>query len=309
MDVIGTVSGFLDNSTLRYAESPVADFTCDAVLGSLNSRGLNVSGCFLNGGAMRSPLTGNITMSTLQTLYPYNNNIVVVNVSGTDLIDALEHGVGLVQSVNPSNPVEGSGRFPQVGGLLKYAFNASRPAGQKILLALNGYYLSDSVVQAPVDPCAFYRIATTDYLVNGGDNYTQFHKSNLVGNVSIPTIDIIAPRVALTMNASTPFPIVPSPVADRILNCDLDPKTPICQPNDFIQPRNCSNGQPVIYNPVPVPVYVPVPSPVPTPTPTPVDVQAPHSSNDSGDDDDDEPSPSPSPSPARRTPGSRTGRL
>jgi 5'-nucleotidase len=70
---------------------------------------------------------------------------------------ALENGVSDVSGT--------AGRFIQLSGL-RFAYDASKPVGQRVLWAV----LSNG---RPLDPNATYKVATNDFMQVGGDNYTS----------------------------------------------------------------------------------------------------------------------------------------
>jgi len=85
--------------------------------------------------------------------------VVSIEVSGTVLRQALEHGVS--RSAEERDP----GRFPQVSGI-QYAFDVCRPAGDRIVrVTVNGQ---------PLEPKRTYTLATNSYMAGGGDGYTMF---------------------------------------------------------------------------------------------------------------------------------------
>jgi 2',3'-cyclic-nucleotide 2'-phosphodiesterase (5'-nucleotidase family) len=88
---------------------------------------------------------------------PFDNRVVAIDISGADLLRALENG--LSQLPNPG------GRFPQVSGLAIEA-DASRPAGNRIV--------SIRVGDALLDERKIYRLATNDFMARGGDGYSVF---------------------------------------------------------------------------------------------------------------------------------------
>lgn len=80
---------------------------------------------------------------------------------------ALEHGT----SAYP----EQMGAFPQVAGIT-YAIDLSREAGSRV---------TDVIVGGePVEAEKMYKLATNDFLAVGGDEYTMFKDSNMLGEFS-----------------------------------------------------------------------------------------------------------------------------
>jgi 5'-nucleotidase len=95
-------------------------------------------------------------MRDVLSILPFNNELEVIEVTGALLREALENGVGRTA------PGAEPGRFPQVSGM-KYTFDASLPAGQRIK--------SVTVGTRPLDPARTYTLATTRYVAVGGDGY------------------------------------------------------------------------------------------------------------------------------------------
>ncbi len=122
-----------------------------------------------NGGGIRADIAaGQVTLGDVLTVLPFGNLISTFDLSGADVIVALENGVSRVEVDENNNPVvEGaSGRFPQVAGM-RYIFDATQEAGSRIVsveVMQDGAY-------APIDPEAMYSVAANDYIRAGGDAY------------------------------------------------------------------------------------------------------------------------------------------
>ncbi|MDR0867651.1 MAG: 5'-nucleotidase C-terminal domain-containing protein [Planctomycetota bacterium] len=118
-----------------------------------------------NGGGLRSSLKkGDLTRGALTTAMPYQNRIVVVEITGATLTEALNHGLGL----------PGSGAFPQFYGMTVTAKKVERkmPDGAPLVGALT---VETVVVNGkPLDPLATYRVAINDFMAAGGDGYALF---------------------------------------------------------------------------------------------------------------------------------------
>jgi len=138
---------------VRTSETNLGNLIADAMLAE---SGADVA--LTNGGGIRASIpAGDITVGQVITVLPFGNYIQTKRVKGSDLIAALELGVG-------SYP-ESLGGFPQVAGI-KFTFDESKPQGQRVQSALiNG---------KPLDRNATYLLATNDFMAAGGDNYTMF---------------------------------------------------------------------------------------------------------------------------------------
>ena len=110
-----------------------------------------------------------------------------LEISGADLRAALEEGVSLVEDV--------AGRFPQVSGL-RFVFDARRPRGSRVLEV--------SIGGTPPDPAATYKLATSEYVMAGGDGYASLTKDRPIVDASgaslmaAVVIDYIAARTTVT---------------------------------------------------------------------------------------------------------------
>ena len=120
----------------------------------------------MNGGGIRSDrivAPGPITRRDIASLLPFGNVVVVLELSGRQLRDALEFGLA-------QRDREGGG-FLQVSGM-RLAFDPSRPAGARLV--------DVQVGGAPLDAERRYSVAVLDYLARGGDGFTAFRDARVV---------------------------------------------------------------------------------------------------------------------------------
>lgn len=118
----------------------------------------NADVALVNGGSIRSNTTygpGRLTRRDVQSILPFGNKIILAEVRGAVLKAALENGVSRLGG-------EEAGRFPQVSGLT-FAYNGERPVGNRVV--------SVQVGGQPLDPEKTYTLATSSYLLEGGDDY------------------------------------------------------------------------------------------------------------------------------------------
>lgn len=109
----------------------------------------------LNGGAIRDSIgAGEITMGQVLTVLPFVDRVVVKEITGAALMQALEFGIA-------DYPAE-NGRFPQVAGM-QFSFDPLGEPGQRIEeVSIGGRKLV---------PEKNYRIALLDFIADGGDGY------------------------------------------------------------------------------------------------------------------------------------------
>ena len=122
---------------------------------------LNISGAdvaFTNGGGIRTSIDiGEVTKGEILTVLPFGNTVRVIELTGADIIAAIENGI--------SNYPEPKGAFPHIAGMT-VTFDSSNAAGERVVEIKVGGVL--------IDESATYSMATNDFLVAGGDGYTMF---------------------------------------------------------------------------------------------------------------------------------------
>ncbi|EAU80500.2 hypothetical protein CC1G_11855 [Coprinopsis cinerea okayama7 len=135
----------------------------------------------IRGDRVYSP--GRLSLGDLKTMFPYNDSVVVMEVDGKTLWEAMESGL----SRWPSQ----EGRFPSIAGF-RVEWDSRREPGQRVL----GIWLLEESSQltpngTPIlvdkEPVARssdrkYLIVTGEYLANGGDGYTMLKDQKLVIN-------------------------------------------------------------------------------------------------------------------------------
>ncbi|MEX2036813.1 MAG: bifunctional UDP-sugar hydrolase/5'-nucleotidase [Xanthobacteraceae bacterium] len=159
MDVpLGTTAVELDsrNATVRAREAAIGNLVADAMRKSARADVAIMNGGGIRSGKVYPPGTA-ITRRDILAELPFGNRLVILDVDGRALRQAIENGLSLLPNV--------SGRFPQVSGLA-VEFDPQRAAGNRVL--------SIKVGGAPLDPSKTYRVATNDFLARGGDGYAAF---------------------------------------------------------------------------------------------------------------------------------------
>jgi len=154
------LDGFRSN--VRSKETTLGNVLTDAMreLG-------NADFALMNGGGIRESISqGDISLYAIGKSLPFINSLVTIEIKGSNVYEALERGVRLY-------PDGGSnGAFLHVSGI-KYTFDASKPAGKRIVSVTT----NDG---KPLDKNKLYKVATNDYLYNGGDGYKELEDSKLL---------------------------------------------------------------------------------------------------------------------------------
>ena len=147
---------------VRTRESQFGNLVADALRHTYN-----VDVGFFNGGSIR----GNriyakgeqITRKTVQQELPYRNTAAILNITGAQILQALENGFSRIE--------DAKGRFPQVSGI-KVEISPALPVGQRVQSVMIG--------DKPLVKEAHYRLATTTFLAGGGDGYDSFKSAQLL---------------------------------------------------------------------------------------------------------------------------------
>lgn len=167
--IVAFLSRDLDGSVAacRFNQCGMGTLTADAILHKSKIDGGTAA--LMNGGGIRASLAaGDVTEGHLQTVFPFDNMVSTLTMKGRDLLDTLEFGVSAADFTGN----EGTGRFLQVAGL-KYKWSSKNEIGGRILSAEIKSQMGRFL---PVDPNSYYRIATNDFMANGGDGYAIFNE-------------------------------------------------------------------------------------------------------------------------------------
>lgn len=181
---IGTTETALssERAAVRGGENALGSLIAEAMRAAV---GADVG--ITNGGGIRANRVYDagtvLTRRDILAELPFGNRTVLLEVTGADLLAALENGFSQIE--------DGAGRFPQVAGMtVEYA--PSRLAGQRVV--------SVSVGGVPLDPLALYAVATNDFMARGGDGYAAFAGADILidGNAG----DLMASQVIAWIEAA-----------------------------------------------------------------------------------------------------------
>ena len=115
---------------------------------------------FLNSGAIRADLNaGPVTMEQLINVYPFPDNLTVVELSGRQVRELIEYSLTLPYGVG------------QISGL-NIQFDSTQPEMRRLLsIQLGNTELVDTQK---------YTVSTSAYVAKGGDGYTVFTKGRTI---------------------------------------------------------------------------------------------------------------------------------
>ncbi len=186
---VTTLAAAIDGSreNCRARECEMGNTVADAMLA--RTAGLGATIALANGGGLRASLPeGTITLGDVLTVLPFQNKLFMMELVGSAIVAALEHGVNGVE--------DGAGRFPQVAGI-RFRLDTS--------VAPNQGRVSEVEVRgadgtwAPIDPDAVYAVVTNDFMANGGDGYAMLRDGTNRYDTAIDLADALAEY--LTVNA------------------------------------------------------------------------------------------------------------
>lgn len=150
----------------------------DAMLEYGRPFGARVALC--NGGSVRAALPeGDISRGDLLSVIPFGNALVLREISGEQLLAALEHGVSEEGAKGP--------RLLHTAGL-RYVVDGARPAGSRVVKA---ELLNEKGTAIPLDLKARYGIVTIEYLARGGDSYEMLKEGKIISSPESMDITVV----------------------------------------------------------------------------------------------------------------------
>ncbi len=169
---VGKTSVILDSqrASVRSGETNFGNLIADAM-----RKAVRADIAITNGGGIRGDRTyeaGSVlTRKDVLTELPFGNVTVLLELSGADVLAALENGVSQVE--------KGAGRFPQVSGLSFVYDPAAAPGSRVVEVEVGGKAL---------DRAKSYRVATNDYMAGGGDGYAVLKNGKALIDASGATL-------------------------------------------------------------------------------------------------------------------------
>ena len=191
-NIFGQTTVYLNGNraSVRTEETNLGNLSADANLDAARRFDPTVVASLKNGGGIRAPIgitvggvaipppgnplvgksAGQISQIDIENTLRFNNGLSLLTLTAAQLLAVVEHAVA--ESDSGSTP----GQFAQVAGLA-FSFDSSLPAGSRVrslvitdaagnpidIVAQNGGLIGDSE--------RAFRIATLDFLANGGDDY------------------------------------------------------------------------------------------------------------------------------------------
>ncbi|EEC00741.1 UDP-sugar hydrolase, putative [Ixodes scapularis] len=191
--------------TVRFIESNMGNVMAEAFLkfaikkthGTSHSWSI-VSAFFFNSGNIRAPIEeGSITLEDVINVIPYGNKLVLMNMTGAQLIQTVEQSVWQYDSEGvTTHPA-----FLQIAGM-RVVYNPDREPGNRVI----DLQTLCTVCRVPhfeaVQEEKWYFVGTLNYVANGGDSYNfSFVKQGDRVDTSFDDLQMAVEY----MNASSPL--------------------------------------------------------------------------------------------------------
>jgi 5'-nucleotidase len=164
--IVGSITADIPVTPVASGENALGDVIADGMLAYTQSSGAQIA--FMNPGGIRSSLTyanspggeapGQVTYGETFAVQPFNNLVVTLTYTGAQLKSVLEQQFAGFEGQTTT-------KILQVSNGFTYSYDSTLPLGSRVSnMTLNG---------TPIDPAATYRVATNDFLANGGDAFTR----------------------------------------------------------------------------------------------------------------------------------------
>lgn len=202
--VIGTSEVDLDGvrENVRASETNLGDLITDAMLWQAGQDNEEVDAAITNGGGIRASIAaGDITKKSVNDVLPFGNTLYVVEVTGAELLEALEASTYCTP--------ESIGGFPQVSGI-KFTINtgAAYDAGENY--PGSTYAGPNSINRVTIltvggqafDADATYTIVTNNFMAAGGDTYYAFSAAESGYDTGVPLDQVVMDYIAEELNGT-----------------------------------------------------------------------------------------------------------
>lgn len=167
-----------ERSHVRSQETNLGDLITDSMLYKAGRTGASIA--MLNGGSIRASVpAGDVTLGQVMSILPFDNYLVAFDLTGEQIIAALENGVSQVE--------DEQGRFPQVSGL-RFVWDPGAKPGSRIV----SVEVEEAGGYEPINVSNSYRVVTTNYLYQGGDGYMMFSQGANYINLGYIDYEVLA---------------------------------------------------------------------------------------------------------------------
>jgi len=179
----------------------------ECTLGNLISDAIRDAGktdiTILNGGCIRNNMkNGTLSRARIIEVLPWFGNLVVKEITGQDILDALEFGVSKLPS--------SSAGFPQVSGI---TFDVDTTINSSVLTDSTGMFLNVTgkrrvsnvkINGEDLNLTKKYNATLREYLSTGGDGYSMFGKYDVTKDCLISETDQLSAYIGNALKGEIP---------------------------------------------------------------------------------------------------------
>ena len=197
----------------RATETLIGNLAADSFLAALQADDVQIT--IIGGGGLRCPEeldavqcegyvieAGPVTSADLEIVLPFDNELVIKDITGAALLSTLERSVSVI-------PSERKGWFLHPSETLRYeadcALTAQIVDAEGATIETEGTRVTNvTIAGVALDTGASYKIATTAFVAAGGDGHV------LLGEASPTTMTGVTERQAIAEYIMTNSPVTPT---------------------------------------------------------------------------------------------------
>jgi 5'-nucleotidase / UDP-sugar diphosphatase len=171
--IVGSSATFLngERNDVRLNETNLGNLIADSMLEKAQQNGGKATIAIQNAGGIRASINeGPISLEEVLTTMPFGNTLVTLDLTGAEIVSALENGVSDLENI--------AGRYPQVAGM-KFSYDADLAAGERVL----DVQVKTEKGYEAINLEEMYTVATNAYIAGGGDGFESFGKAKEDGRM------------------------------------------------------------------------------------------------------------------------------
>lgn len=155
--------------SVRTGENSFGNYVADSIKAYAGAQLAIVNSGFIRGDRIYEK-GATITRGLIASELPYRNRVVMIELTGQQILNSLENAFSTLDLSN--------GRFPQISGF-QVIYNSSAKSGSRVQSIMRKGIVMDLEKK--------YRVATTDYLASGGDGYDIFRGADNIADKNLAT--------------------------------------------------------------------------------------------------------------------------
>ena len=182
----------------RIGENALCNLVCDSFR-ELGGTDITI----MNAGSIRTDIDeGDITYQELIDTMPYSNDVLIKELTGQNILDALEFGVRSLP--NPTS------RFPQVSGI---TFKVDVSIDSSVIVDENENFVKvggerrvyDVKINGKnLDLNKYYTISSNSFILDGGDGYTMLYPCEIIQTAIGIDNDLLQTYIKENLNGEIP---------------------------------------------------------------------------------------------------------